>query len=79
MNLKNVWGFIKCLVNPSACQRTTKLLYEYVDDKSGLRSPVKLEDISPWIIAARWTWSSAASIPASAASRSWRSTSAPTA
>ncbi len=32
--------------------RNGKLLYEYVDDKSGLRSPVKLEDISPWIIAA---------------------------
>jgi membrane peptidoglycan carboxypeptidase len=28
------------------------LLYEYVDDRSGLRSPVKLEDISPWMIAA---------------------------
>ena len=33
MNLKNAWGFIKCLVNPSACQRTTKLLYEYVEGK----------------------------------------------
>ncbi|HET6614513.1 MAG TPA: transglycosylase domain-containing protein, partial [Dehalococcoidia bacterium] len=32
--------------------RNGKLLYEYVDDKSGLRSPVKLEDISPWMIAA---------------------------
>jgi membrane carboxypeptidase/penicillin-binding protein len=32
--------------------RNGKLLYEYVDDKSGLRSPVRLEDISPWMIAA---------------------------
>jgi len=32
--------------------RNGKLLYEYVDDKSGLRSPVKLEEISPWMIAA---------------------------
>ncbi len=32
--------------------RNGKLLYEFVDDKSGLRSPVKLEDISPWMIAA---------------------------
>ena len=32
--------------------RNGKLLYEYVDDKSGLRSPVELEDISPWMIAA---------------------------
>jgi len=32
--------------------RNGKLLYEYVDDKSGLRSPVKLEDVSPWLIAA---------------------------
>ncbi|MHB8376931.1 MAG: transglycosylase domain-containing protein [Dehalococcoidia bacterium] len=28
------------------------LLYEYVDDRSGLRSPVKLKDISPYMIAA---------------------------
>ena len=32
--------------------RNGKLLYEYVDDRSGLRSPVKIEDISPWMIAA---------------------------
>jgi len=32
--------------------RNGRLLYEFVDDKSGLRSPVKLEDISPWMIAA---------------------------
>ncbi|HEY8172343.1 MAG TPA: transglycosylase domain-containing protein, partial [Dehalococcoidia bacterium] len=32
--------------------RNGKLLYQYVDDKSGLRSPVPLEDISPWLIAA---------------------------
>ncbi len=32
--------------------RNGKILYEYVDDRSGLRSPVKLEDISPWMIAA---------------------------
>src|SRR5205823_1384628 len=32
--------------------RHGNLLYEYVDDRSGLRSPVKLEDISPWLIAA---------------------------
>src|SRR5436305_9359456 len=32
--------------------RHGNLLYEYVDDRSGLRSPVKLEDISPWMIAA---------------------------
>ena len=32
--------------------RNGTLLYEYVDDRSGLRSPVKLEDMSPWIIAA---------------------------
>ncbi len=32
--------------------RNGNLLYEYVDDRSGLRSPVKLEDISPWMIAA---------------------------
>jgi membrane peptidoglycan carboxypeptidase len=32
--------------------RNGKLLYQYVDDKSGLRSPVKLADISPWMIAA---------------------------
>ncbi|TAK57673.1 MAG: glycosyl transferase, partial [Dehalococcoidia bacterium] len=32
--------------------RNGKLLYEYVDDRSGLRSPVKLEDVSPWMIAA---------------------------
>ena len=32
--------------------RDGKLLYEYVDDRSGLRQPVKLEDISPYLIAA---------------------------
>jgi membrane peptidoglycan carboxypeptidase len=32
--------------------RNGTLLYQYVDDRSGLRSPVKLEDISPWMIAA---------------------------
>ena len=32
--------------------RNGKLLYEYVDDRSGLRSPVKIEDVSPWMIAA---------------------------
>ncbi len=32
--------------------RHGNLLYEYVDDRSGLRSPVKLEDISPYLIAA---------------------------
>lgn len=32
--------------------RHGKLLYQYVDDRSGLRSPVKLEDISPYLIAA---------------------------
>ncbi|MEK7693436.1 MAG: transglycosylase domain-containing protein [Chloroflexota bacterium] len=32
--------------------RHGNVLYEYVDDRSGLRSPVKLEDISPWMIAA---------------------------
>jgi len=32
--------------------RHGNLLYEYVDDRSGLRAPVKLEDMSPWIIAA---------------------------
>jgi membrane peptidoglycan carboxypeptidase len=32
--------------------RNGNLLYQYVDDRSGLRSPVKLEDISPWMIAA---------------------------
>ena len=32
--------------------RHNNLLYEYVDDRSGLRSPVKLEDVSPWMIAA---------------------------
>jgi membrane peptidoglycan carboxypeptidase len=32
--------------------RNGKLLYEYVDDRSGLRSPVKLADVSPWMIAA---------------------------
>ncbi len=32
--------------------RHGKLLYEYVDDRSGLRQPVKLEDISPYLIAA---------------------------
>jgi membrane peptidoglycan carboxypeptidase len=32
--------------------RNGKLLYEFVDDKSGLRAPVKLEEISPWMIAA---------------------------
>ena len=32
--------------------RKGRVLYEYVDDTSGLRSPVKLEDISPWMIAA---------------------------
>ncbi|HZP57122.1 MAG TPA: transglycosylase domain-containing protein [Dehalococcoidia bacterium] len=32
--------------------RHGNLLYEYVDDRSGLRSPVKLEDISPYMIAA---------------------------
>lgn len=32
--------------------RQGNLLYEYVDDRSGLRSPVKLDDISPWLIAA---------------------------
>jgi membrane peptidoglycan carboxypeptidase len=42
--------------NPSGgaqiLDRNGKLLYQYVDDRSGLRSPVKLEDISPWMIAA---------------------------
>jgi membrane peptidoglycan carboxypeptidase len=32
--------------------RKGNLLYEYVDDRSGLRSPVKLDEISPWMIAA---------------------------
>lgn len=32
--------------------RNGNVLYQYVDDRSGLRSPVKLEDISPWMIAA---------------------------
>jgi membrane peptidoglycan carboxypeptidase len=32
--------------------RNGNLLYEYVDDRSGLRSPVALEDISPYLIAA---------------------------
>ena len=32
--------------------RHGNLLYEYVDDRSGLRSPVKLSDISPYLIAA---------------------------
>ncbi|MBF6601220.1 MAG: penicillin-binding protein [Dehalococcoidia bacterium] len=32
--------------------RQGNLLYEYVDDRSGLRSPVKLQDISPYMIAA---------------------------
>jgi membrane peptidoglycan carboxypeptidase len=32
--------------------RNGNLLYEYVDDRSGLRSPVKLENISPYLIAA---------------------------
>ena len=32
--------------------RNGQLLYQYVDPNSGLRSPVKLEDISPYIIAA---------------------------
>ena len=32
--------------------RNGNLLYEYVDDRSGLRSPVKLDQISPWMIAA---------------------------
>jgi len=42
--------------NPSGgaqiLDRNGKLLYQYVDDRSGLRSPVKLEDVSPWMIAA---------------------------
>ena len=32
--------------------RNGQLLYQYVDPNSGLRSPVKLEDISPYLIAA---------------------------
>src|SRR5438309_1563804 len=32
--------------------RKGNLLYEYVDDRSGLRSPVKLDEVSPWMIAA---------------------------
>lgn len=32
--------------------RNGTLLYEFVDDRSGLRSPVPLEEISPWMIAA---------------------------
>jgi len=32
--------------------RNGKLLYEYVDDRSGLRRPIKLEDISPAFLAA---------------------------
>jgi peptidoglycan glycosyltransferase len=32
--------------------RHGNLLYEYVDDRSGLRSPVKLQDVSPYLIAA---------------------------
>ncbi len=32
--------------------RKGNLLYEYVDDRSGLRSPVRLDEISPWMIAA---------------------------
>ncbi len=42
--------------NPSGgaqiLDRNGNVLYQYVDDRSGLRSPVKLEDISPWMIAA---------------------------
>ncbi|HYM13963.1 MAG TPA: transglycosylase domain-containing protein [Dehalococcoidia bacterium] len=42
--------------NPSGgaqiLDRNGKVLYQYVDDRSGLRSPVKLQDISPWMIAA---------------------------
>src|SRR5581483_9392908 len=32
--------------------RNGKLLYEYVDDRSGLRRPVKLEDVAPAFLAA---------------------------
>ncbi|HXK34465.1 MAG TPA: transglycosylase domain-containing protein [Dehalococcoidia bacterium] len=32
--------------------RNGRLLYEYIDDRSGLRAPVSLEDISPFMIAA---------------------------
>ena len=32
--------------------RNGKLLYEYVDDKDGMRLPVKLEDVSPAFLAA---------------------------
>ena len=32
--------------------RNGKLLYEYVDDRSGLRRPVKIGDISPALLAA---------------------------
>jgi len=32
--------------------RNGTLLYEFVDDRSGLRSPIKLEEVSPWLIAA---------------------------
>ena len=32
--------------------RNGNLLYQYVDDRSGLRQPVKLDEISPWMIAA---------------------------
>jgi|CXWL01.1.fsa_nt_gi membrane peptidoglycan carboxypeptidase len=32
--------------------RNGVLLYEYIDDRSGLRTPVKLQDISPYLIAA---------------------------
>src|SRR5437870_4298914 len=32
--------------------RNGKLLYEYVDDQSGLRRPVRLQDISPAFLAA---------------------------
>src|SRR5436305_10120803 len=31
--------------------RNGKLLYEYVDDRSGLRRPIKLEDVSPGFLA----------------------------
>jgi membrane peptidoglycan carboxypeptidase len=30
--------------------RNGKPLYEFLDDKAGLRQPVKIEDISPWLV-----------------------------
>ncbi len=43
MNTKQVMGFFKCLLHPSECARTKKLLYEFVEGELNQQIHHKLE------------------------------------